>query len=201
VLDKAGDKKDAEKDAADASKLPPIDTGKGKRRVTIQVPIQEGDDAGTVKYPELRDYAASEHAFSSSRRISASRHKHALTNLEWVHQYEEEEGSIAEYLTLYHTRDNETIDQFNIVAQVSSSEEFAKSVAQYPKEWYATTNKYTDVTAAMAEDVDNAAAMLKTAEASNMAALQAKAATNQAIENLRSDIEAFKSNMQDRVTA
>jgi hypothetical protein len=35
VLDKAGDKKDVEKDAADASKLLPINTGKGKQRVTI----------------------------------------------------------------------------------------------------------------------------------------------------------------------
>jgi hypothetical protein len=35
VLDKIEDKKDIEKDTADASKLLPINTGKGKQRVTI----------------------------------------------------------------------------------------------------------------------------------------------------------------------
>ena len=168
---------------------PPRKGGRG-RRVTIQVPTPEdgageGGDGAQVRYPELRDFAAGDHPFSSSRRISSTRYSFVEDDLEIGHRYEEEEGEIAEYLCLYHSRKDGDIDKHNLVVQVSSVQEFAKSMGENAPDWYAVLNKYTDLQDTMSQDIHNAAAMLEQAEGAYTEVAQAKAEVDEQIETLR----------------
>lgn len=175
--------------------------GKQGRRVTIQVPVLENGGDGRVQYPELRDFVAGEHAFSSSRRISAARFEYASEDLEIAHQYEEEDGAMAEYLTLYHAREDGTIDKHNVVAQVGTVEEFVKSMSGNATEWFAVLNKYTDLQDSMTEDINNAAAMLSRAEEAHASAAQAAAATEQRVTALQEEMETFRHDVTEQHTA
>jgi hypothetical protein len=106
-------------------------------RVTILPPVPETEEeANRVQYPKLRDFSASKYIFSSTRRVSTQRYKHATSDLKIVHRYEEEEVNstkeLVKYVVLYHANKDGTLTTKNIVAQVSDKHEFAKSVHNHP---------------------------------------------------------------------
>jgi hypothetical protein len=58
--------------------------------------------------------------FSSTRCVSTQRYKHATSDLEIVHRYEEEEVNgtkeLVEYVVLYYANEDGTLTTENIVA-------------------------------------------------------------------------------------
>lgn len=178
------------------------------RRVTFDPPVADSlEESERVTYPDLREYALGQNSFSSTRHLSATRLEHVTGDLELVHRYEEEDGRMAEYLVLYHDLEDGTLGAHNTVAQVSSQDELIKSVCEHPKEWHTVINKYTDLQESGRVDLQNAENILERAQAANAAALKekadavnAKVETERRIRSQQSDWEAYRQQVEDKVT-